>query len=95
MKSLDRDNNNRISKEELEQGKELLELNLREDKAAAHKKMAYLALLSMIVYAFLPLIPYVPVTRLASIEAISTMFLLSMASIVGFYFGVTAYMTKN
>lgn len=95
MLDLDKDKNNIISQEELDQGRELLELNLREQKAKAQQRMAWIAMISMLLYAVLPLMPFVPVDRLATIEAISDILFLSQASIVGFFFGATAYMSRT
>lgn len=95
MPKLDSNNDNVISKEELEQGRELLELNLREKKAKAQQKMAWIAVISMLIYATLPLMPFIPAEKLVFIEAMSDMLFISQASIVGFFFGATAYMSKN
>lgn len=95
MPILDSNNDNIISKEELENGRELLELNLREKKAKAQQRMAWIAMISMLVYALLPLAPFIPIERLSTIEAISDILFISQASIVGFFFGATAYMNKT
>jgi hypothetical protein len=49
----------------------------------------------MIIYAMLPLMPFVSESRLSTIAALSDMLFLSQASIVGLYFGATAYMNKK
>lgn len=95
MPVLDSNNDNIISKEELDNGRELLELNLREKKAKAQEKIVWVSVISMLIYAFLPLAPFIPIERLATIEAMSDMLFISQASIVGFFFGATAYMNKT
>lgn len=95
MARFDTNNDNMISEEELNRGRELLEINLREEKARAQKKMAWIALLSMLIYAILPILPFIPADRLSILASMSDMVFLSLASIPGFYFGATAYMSRN
>jgi hypothetical protein len=49
----------------------------------------------MCVFAILPVIPFIPADRLSTLASISDMLFLSQASIVGLYFGATAYMAKR
>jgi hypothetical protein len=49
----------------------------------------------MCIYAVLPLFPFVPETRLETLASLSDMLFLSQASVVGLYFGATAYMAKK
>ena len=93
-KKYDIDGDSTITIEELEQSKRILEQELQEAKASTQKKISIAAVISMIVFAFVPLIPLVPADRLDFLTGISDMFFLSMASIVAMYFGATAYMTK-
>ena len=80
---------------EIAKSKEMMELELREEKAESQKLMAWVAVVSMMVYALLPLMPFVSESRLDTIAALSDMLFLSQASIVGLYFGATAYMNKK
>lgn len=84
-----------VSDEELARSKEMLELELREEKAEAQKRMAWVALGSMVVYMLLPLMPFVPTDRLETLASLSDMLFLSQASIVGLYFGAQAYMSRK
>ena len=73
----------------------MLELELREEKADAQKRMAWVAVVSMVSFALLPLVPWIPEKRLEFLTNLSDMLFLSQASIVGFYFGAQAYMAKK
>jgi len=84
-----------VSDEELARSKEMLELELREEKAEAQKRMAWVAIGSMVVYMLLPLMPFVPADRLETLASLSDMLFLSQASIVGLYFGAQAYMSRK
>ena len=63
--------------------------------AASQRRMAWVAIGSMCVFAILPVIPFIPPDRLSTLASLSDMLFLSQASIVGLYFGATAYMAKR
>ena len=73
----------------------MLQLELQEEKADSQRRMAWVAIGSMCVFAILPVIPFIPSDRLSTLASISDMLFLSQASIVGLYFGATAYMAKR
>ena len=91
----DLDGDGTVSDEELARNQELVEIELREEKADSQRLMAWVSLSSMVVFALLPLMPFVPEPRLSTLASLSDMVLLSQASIVGLYFGATAYMSKS
>ena len=91
----DTDGDGIVSDEELARHQEMLQLELQEEKADSQRKMAWVAMLSMCVFALLPLAPFVPVDRLSTLASLSDMLFLSQASIIGLYFGATAYMSKK
>jgi hypothetical protein len=91
----DTDGDGVITDEEISRGKEMLELELREEKSDAQRKMAWVAIISMCVFAVLPLMPFIPEARLSTLASLSDMLFLSQASVVGMFFGATAYMSKK
>ena len=91
----DVDGDGTVTDEELTKHTEMLQLELQEEKADSQRKMAWVAVGSMCVFAILPLAPFVPSDRLDTLASISDMLFLSQASIVGLYFGATAYMSKR
>ena len=91
----DLDGDGTVSDEELARNQELVEIELREEKADSQRRMAWVSLVSMVVFALLPLMPFVPESRLSTLASLSDMLFLSQASIVGLYFGATAYMSKS
>jgi hypothetical protein len=91
----DLDGDGTVTDEELAKNQELLAIQLREQKADSQQRMAWVSLSSMVVYALLPLMPFVPESRLSTLASLSDMLFLSQASIVGLYFGATAYMAKS
>lgn len=64
-------------------------------KQDAQRRMAWTALLGIIGYAMIPLIPFVPEERLSIIASISDLYFISLASIIGMFFGAQAYMSRN
>ena len=95
FEAFDLDNDGTVTDEELARSQTMLELELREEKADSQRRMAWVAVISMIGYALLPLMPFVPESRLSTLASLSDMLFLSQASIVGLYFGATAYMNKK
>jgi hypothetical protein len=83
-----------VSDEELNRSTDILELEVREEKAEAQKLMSWVALASMLVLTILLLTPFVSDSRVSALADLFSMFYLSMASIIGFYFGASAYMSK-
>ena len=95
FEQFDLDGDGVVSDEELARSQTMLELELREEKADSQRRMAWVAVISMIGYALLPLMPFVPEGRLSTLASLSDMLFLSQASIVGLYFGATGYMNKK
>ena len=91
----DVDGDGTVTDEEISRQQEMLELELQEEKADSQRRMAWTAVVSMCVFAILPVIPFIPADRLSTLASISDMLFLSQASIVGLYFGATAYMAKR
>tara|TARA_R100001086_G_scaffold57560_2_gene26178 strand:+ start:526 stop:846 length:321 start_codon:yes stop_codon:yes gene_type:complete len=91
----DVDGDGTVTDDELAKHQEMLRLELQENKAQSQRQMAWVAVGSMCVFAILPLAPFVPSDRLDTLASISDMLFLSQASIVGLYFGATAYMAKR
>ena len=91
----DLDSDGVVDDEELARATQMIELDLREEKQDSQRRIAWVAISSMVLYALLPLFPFVPEARLSTISSLSDMLFLSQASIVGLYFGATAYMNKK
>ena len=91
----DLDDDGVVTDEEIAHSKDMLELVLREEKADAQQRIAWVAVASMVGLALLPLVPWIPEKRLEFLTNLSDMLFLSQASIVGFYFGAQAYMAKK
>ena len=89
----DADGDGVVSDQELSRAGEMIELELREEKAEAQKKMAWVAIIAMCAYPLISL--GIPESKLQTWGSMSDMIFLSQASIVGMYFGAQAYMAKR
>jgi len=94
LKDYDFNKDGVVSEEEKDRATHLLELELREEKAAAQKRMSWIAMSSMLVVTAIILTPIISPEKLAVLEELLGMFYLAQASIIGFYFGASAYMSK-
>ena len=92
-KSYDADGDGVVSDEELARAKEFTDMELREEKAEAQKKMAWVAIIAMCAYPLISL--HIPESKLQTWGSMSDMIFLSQASIVGMYFGAQAYMSRK
>lgn len=82
-----------VTDAELARASEMVELELREEKAHSQKSMAWIAILAMCAYPLMSLI--IPDSKLDTWSSMSDMIFLSQASIVGMYFGAQAYMARK
>ncbi len=90
----DLDSDGEVSNDELQKSTDLLELELREEKAQAQKLISWVALISMVIVTALLFSPFISDARVAALDNLIGMYYLACASIIGFYFGATAYMSR-
>ena len=91
----DLDQDGTVTDEEIARSKEMLELELREEKSEAQKRMAWSAIGSMIIFSACLFMPFVPETRVTALGEILGLFYIAQAGIVGAYMGVTAWMSRK
>lgn len=95
IKQYDLNGDGNVTDEEMKRSTELLELELREEKAEAQKKMSWIAILSMVTFTAFLFTPIVSESRVSALGDLLGLFYLGQASIVGFYFGAQAYMSRK
>ena len=71
------------------------QLELKEEKADAQRRMSWVSILAMLVSTIALFSPIVSDARVAALADLLGLFYVSLASIVGFYFGAQAYMSKK
>jgi hypothetical protein len=84
-----------ITDDEVGVAQNLLEIELREEKATAQKKMAWTAIISMLIFSMLLFTPVIPESRVKVLSELLGLFYLAQAGIVGAYMGFSTWMSKN
>lgn len=95
VRTLDLNKDGIVSDSEITQSQELLELELREEKSEAQKKMAWVSLAAMIIFTFFLFTPVVHETRVAALSDLLGLFYIAQTGIVGAYMGVSAWMSRK
>ena len=84
-----------VSDNELELVKGIQEMEAREEKADAQRRMSWVALLGMVIYTGLLFSPIIPVERVNALGDLLGLYYIGQASVIGFYFGAQAYMSRK
>lgn len=96
MEKYDENKDGKITQEELERQKMIVQLELGEEKARTQKRMAWIALYGIIGVTCYLFTPFITDSRVAAIADLLGLFYVSLAGIVAAYFGVQAWVqTKN
>jgi len=67
----------------------------RHEKAGAQKKMAWIAMASMIGFTIAVFLPIFPDSRIKALADLFGLFYIGQAGVVGAYMGMTAYMSTK
>ena len=84
-----------VSDAELETITAIHAVTSQEEKANAQRHMAWVAMVSIIVFTVVLFLPIVPDARVELLGDLSSLFYVAMAGVVGAYMGMTAYMSAN
>ena len=88
---LDLDGHGEVSDKELEISKAVE----RHEKLDAQRRMAWVAMITMIFFTAAVFLPFFPDTRIKALADLFSLFYIGMASCVGAYMGATAYMSRK
>ncbi|MEC8488622.1 MAG: hypothetical protein VXZ13_06920 [Pseudomonadota bacterium] len=91
----DLDGDGIVTDAEIAREKEMIELELREEKAKAQQFMAWTAMASMIVASVVLFTPIVSDSRVAGLADLLGLFYIAQAGVVGTYMGTTAWMNRK
>ena len=72
-----------------------VEARAKHEKADAQRRMAWVAIISMLVFTIFVFLPIFPDTRIKALADLFGLFYIGMASVVGAFMGMTAYMSKG
>ncbi len=91
-----------LSDEELMKAEKLLEISAakakeedRDAKEGQLRQMAWVALISMLVFTILLFMPFISDSRIQALDNLLQMFYIAQAGIVASFFGSSAYMSRN
>ena len=84
-----------VSDEELAAVAKLEELEMQEEKADAQRRMAWVSLISMLVFTGFVFLPIFPDSRIPALADLFGLFYIGMAGVFGAYMGMKAYMSKK
>lgn len=84
-----------LTDEEMARANEAVDIENRDKKEDQQRRMAWVAMLSMLVLTVLLLTPAIDVERVNALADLIGMFYIAMAGIVATFFGSAAYMFVN
>lgn len=92
---IDANNDGEISDEEISDAQALTELENKDKKEDQLRKMAWISMISMLVFTVALFTPFVSVERLTAMDNIISMFYIAQAGVVASFFGSSAYMSRS
>jgi len=93
--SLDYDGDGKISEDDIKTKQDLIEIDNQDKKEDQQRRMAWLAMGSMVIFTAMLFVPLVSVERLQAIDNILGMFYIAQAGVVATFFGSQAYLSKS
>lgn len=91
----DYDGDGKISENDISTTQELIEIENRDKKEDQQRRMAWLAMGSMVIFTALLFTPIISIDRLQVIGDILGMFYIAQAGVVATFFGSQAYLSKT
>ena len=93
--AFDLDGDGVVTDDEIAREKEMIELELREEKAKAQQYMAWVAMGSMLCFSTVLFLPVVATDRVNALADLLGLFYIAQAGVVGAYMGVSAWMSRK
>lgn len=91
----DLDNDGEISDDELKDMEKIEEIERNNRKQAAQRRMAWVAIWSMIVFTIILFSPLVSDARVNALADLLGLFYIAQAGVVGAFMGVSAWMSRK
>ena len=95
LNKFDTDGDGVVSDDELAKAERIVDLENKDQKEDQLRKMAWVAMLSMVVFTVLLFLPFIGIERLAALDNILSMFYIAQAGVVASFFGSSAYMSRS
>ena len=84
-----------VSDEELAQAERMIAIENADKKEDQLRQMAWVAMLSMVLFTAALFVPFLSIDRLMALDNILSMFYIAQAGTVATFFGASAYMSRN
>jgi hypothetical protein len=91
----DTDGDGVVSDEEMAQAEKILELENRDAKEDQLRQMAWVAMMSMVVFTIVLFLPIIDTDRISALDNLLQMFYIAQAGVVATFFGSSAYMSRS
>ena len=95
LKNYDLDGDGVVSEDDLEDMEKIEEIERDNRKQAAQRRMAWVAIWSMIVFNIVLFSPMVSDARVNALADLLGLFYIAQAGVVGAFMGVSAWMSKK
>lgn len=95
MEILDSDNDGVISDKDLENAEKITNLKEKISKLEAQERMAWIALIAILIFTIYLLSPYVDIDRLEKISEFIGMVYITLAGIVATFMGTQAWTLRK
>ena len=89
LDDLDIDNNGKITEKDIEIASKIEEI----EKMEAQKRMAWTAMVAMLIFTALVFLPIFPDSRIKALADLFSLFYIGMAGCVSAYFGAAAFVS--
>ena len=91
----DGDGDGIISNSEIKKVQGIIEIENLDKKEDQQRRMAWIAMASMVFFTLLLFLPIIDIDRIQAIDNILGMFYIAQAGVVATFFGSQAYMSKH
>lgn len=91
----DQDRDGKISVEEVDRTREIIDIEVKKDRASTQRRMAWMSMFAMLFFTLMLFTPIISDTRVQALSDLIGLFFIAQAGIVGAYMGVTAWITNS
>ena len=94
-RDLDLDQDGEVSAEDIAAVEKLAEIERQDRKQQAQRRMAWVAMWSMVVFTVVLFSPIVSDSRVSALADLLGLFYIAQAGVVGAFMGMSAWMTRK
>ena len=91
----DVDGDGMVSDEEMKKAEHMIEFENKDKKEDQLRRMAWVAMLSMVLFTLILFSPLVEVARVSALASLLQMFYIAQAGVVATFFGASAYVAQK